>query len=83
MSVKLNSDSNNSNKTLSIKREINVKPKKNKNNIYKEIISNSNLSSKNKHYFIDSIINSPKNKQLQIFNRGIKNQLIMEELNKK
>ena len=82
MSVKLNSDSNNSNKTLSIKREINVKPKKNKNNIYKEIISNSNLSSKNKHYFIDSIINSPKSKH-QIINHGIKDKIIIEELNKK
>ena len=70
------------NKTPSCKKILNIKPKKNKNNLYKNVSMNNQLD-KNKHYFIDSIINSPKNKQLQIFNRGIKNQLIMEELNKK
>ena len=70
------------NKTTSCKKILNIKPKKNKNNIYKNVNMNNQID-KNKHYFIDSIINSPKNKQLQIFNHGIKNQLIMEELNKK
>ena len=70
------------NKTTSCKKILNIKPKKNKNNIYKNVNMNNQID-KNKHYFIDSIINSPKKKQLQIFNHGIKNQLIMEELNKK
>ncbi len=44
---------------------------------------NNNIMNKNKQYFRDAIINSPKNKQQKIFNNGIKNQLILEELNKK
>ena len=68
-------------KTPSFKKALNIKQKKNKNNIYKNLNSNNNTSNKNKNYFIDSIINSPKNKKQQMFNH--KNQLILEELNKK
>ena len=69
-------------KTPSCKKTLNIKPKKNKNNIYKNVNTNNNIMDKDKHYFIDSIINSPKNKQ-QIINNGVKNQFILEELNKK
>ena len=78
MSVKLDS---NSNKTLSIKKTLNIKPKKNKNNIYKNINTNNNII-KDKNYFIDSILNSSKNKH-HIINHGIKDKIIIEELNKK
>ena len=71
MSVKLDS---NSNKTL------NIKTKKNKN-IYKNINTN-NINLKDKRYFIDSILNSPKNKHQKI-NSKIKDKIIIEELNKK
>ena len=80
LSVKLDS-----NKNSSSKRNLNIKQKKTKNNIYKNVNINNinnNTTNKTKQYFIDSIINLPKNKQ-QIINQGIKNQLILEELNKK
>ena len=79
---KLDQLDSNSNKTLSIKRTFNIKTKKNKNNIYKNINTNNNINIKDKHYFIDSILNSPKNKH-QIINSGIKDKIIIEELNKK
>ena len=78
LSVKLNQ-----NKSPSYEKTLNTKPKKNKNNIYQNLIMNNNIMSKNKQYFRDSIINSPKNKPQQVFNNCIKNQLILEELNKK
>ena len=78
LSVKVNQ-----NKSPSYEKTLNVKPKKNKNNIYQNLIMNNNIMNKNKQYFRDAIINSPKNKQQKIFNNGIKNQLILEELNKK
>jgi len=78
LSVKLNQ-----NKSPSYEKTLNTKPKKNKNNIYQNLIMNNNIISKNKQYFRDSIINSPKNKPQQVFNNCIKNQLILEELNKK
>ena len=78
LSIKLDS-----NKTPSIKKTLNLKPKKNnKNNIYKNVNTNNNIPTKSKNYFIDAILNSPKNKQ-QIINSGIKSQLILDELNKK
>ena len=76
LSVKLDSE-----KSSSTKKTLNLKNKKNKNNIYKNINTN-NIFSPSKHFYIDSIINSPKNRQ-HVINQGAKNKLISEELNKK
>ena len=76
LSVKLDSE-----KSSSTKKTLNLKNKKNKNNIYKNINTN-NIFSPSKHSYIDSIINSPKNRQ-HVINQGAKNKLISEELNKK
>jgi hypothetical protein len=76
LSVKYDSE-----KSSSTKKTLNLKNKKNKNNIYKNINTN-NIFSPSKHFYIDSIINSPKNKQ-HVINQGAKNKLISEELNKK
>jgi hypothetical protein len=76
LSVKFDSE-----KSSSTKKTLNLKNKKNKNNIYKNINTN-NIFSPSKHFYIDSIINSPKNRQ-HVINQGAKNKLISEELNKK
>ena len=67
-------------KTPLTKKELNSKSKKIKNNIYTNININNNILFKEKNYNGDSLINSP-NKSNN--NNGVKNKLIIEELNKK